>query len=331
MYCKNCGDVIDAKAGRCPSCGAVVGRQGRRPSRRRFWLGLVTACIAVLCLLTLNFESLGDLDLSWLPKSSRADDPTDPVDCVTQSGVTLDQVTFYDKDGIRLTALGIRDGYDCFEIPVRFENNTDQDMGFSAAEFVVNGITIQRSLLLCADAGQTAVDMLRINTGSLKAVGIRDIAVLSVPYGDLYDRAEYETRDTVSFTLNTSAAEGYVQPVDDSGLVIYDEGGLTIAFRGVTEEEWETTVDLFIRNSTGKDLMVEVQSITINGKNLPCLMFDTVCGGTVSYSRIPIQNDSLEDAHIQELKNAEATFFLVEPVTYVTLSTIGPLCFDFGD
>ena len=238
----------------------------------------------------------------------------------------INEIVIYDENNIKITATGLDFGT-MFGAEVKFllENNTDKNIALSGDYFAVNGITLYGSLYIEAAAGKKANGALTIFTDDLQRAQITDLATISSGTAYIFDTDSYETLYQVPFALETTANSTYTQPIDESGELLFEQNGVTIIAQTMSDSLTGKTVQLFVKNETGKDINISGENISVNGFTLDAWLYDTIYKDTVSYCLLELYSTSLEENNIETVEEITFTVSIIDPVSYSTLNTSGEL------
>lgn len=225
---------------------------------------------ALLILLVIGVVAVngGSDDKVKQPSSVEGDDSTAKKDTAKASDeVTVEEAELYNENGISVTVTGMKDSLFGPEISVTVANDTEQNVTVSTQLLSVNGYMLSTSGLYCdVAAGKKAADSISLMSSELDEAGIETIAALEF-YLSIYDSDSYDTiAKSELITVNTSAAEGFTQEVDDSGDVIYDANGVRVICKGLKDEViWDGCVVFLMENTSGKTLTVCGENVSVNG------------------------------------------------------------------
>lgn len=253
------------------------------------------------------------------PTAASQTQPTQPP--TETSGVTLENQVIYDKDGVRITVTGLEtDSWTGTKVWLMLENNTDRNLLLTGDVFVVNGITVQAYLYAEVAAGMKANDALELFTDVLDASGITEIATIRGYDTRIVDSDSLDTVAKVPLSLETSVAETHTQEIDDSGEEIFSKDGVTVIAQVISEEFYGQTVQLLVKNETGKNIIVEAENISVNGFTVDAWLYDTVCKDTVRFSELDLFVSGLADNGIEAVETVTFTLRILDDTTYETLT-----------
>lgn len=220
---------------------------------------------------------------------------------------TIEQTELYNDNGIRITA----DAFcaytyvDSYALRVTVANDSDRDVTVFTDSLSVNGYMLNLSNMFCeVEAGETVQEYLDLRTSDLEDAGIDTIANLEFVL-DLYDSNDYTDIDrTELITLDTSEPDDYVQPVDDSGREVYNDGSIRIVFQGMEVDETSNgTAKFFLENISDRNLSVTESDISINGQSSYATFWISLRPGTHAVTSIYFYG--LEELGITETAQLE--------------------------
>ena len=251
-----------------------------------------------------------------VPPTTETTAPTQP-----QSDVTLENQVVYDKDGVRITVTGLEeDTWTGTKVWMMLENNTDRNLLLTGDVFVVNGITVQAYLYAEVAAGMKANDALELFTDVLDASQIEKIATIQSYDARIVDSDSLDTVAKVPLSLETSVAQTHTQTIDDAGEKIFEKEGVTVIARVISEEFYGQTVQLLVKNETGRDIIVEAENISVNGFTVDAWLYDTVCKDTVRFSELDLFASGLQDNGIEAVETVTFTLRILDDRTYETIT-----------
>ena len=334
MYCRNCGKEIDDKAVVCPGCG--VPTDNAKPAKKKsifkcwwFWV-IIVAVLFVSCV-----GSAGDSESEQtpdLPSASSTDEAPGESISANDDEITIMETVLYEADGIRITVKGIEDTFMGTDINLLVENDTAENIAVGCDDFIVNGaITTNGYLYIDVAAGKKANGTLSFYASELSAAGIEQIATVSTFGAYISNTDTYLKTKDIAFDIATSAASTYVQTIDDSGNVLYDQGGITVIAKNLSDDFWGGTVTVLIKNNSGADILAQAQNISVNGFTISTLHSDTICNGTVCFSEIDIYESYLEENGIEEIQEVTFSINFISPKTFYTIAQTNELRIAVGE
>lgn len=244
--------------------------------------------------------------------------PTEPVP--TEPEAMIDPMVIFEEGGISITVtdltaatgFGSYSGKDA-RLQLHVVNGTDRNIFLMATVngVNINGISLEGALNhVVIPAGEEGDTFIFMEKGMLKEVGIDTIATIRCAGITVNDADTWERLYVVEeFSVNTVYAEGHTQPIDDTGAVIYDKNGITVIYRGTTQDSGGLEAKLLVKNSTQMDISVSTEGIALDGTvidpdGINFGMFRTIYAQSVSYGEIevdfPIPEELLEGGTVGE-------------------------------
>lgn len=311
IKCKSCGAEIAKNAKSCPQCGA----KNKKPIFKRWWFWAVIVIIAVTAF-----------------SGGEADDPAGAgsqgsglSSSESNDKVTIEETVLYENGGIRVTAKGIEDTITGVDINLLVENDTANNIAVGCTDFVVNGVTVDGYMYIDVAAGKKSNGTLSLYNTSLKTAGIEDIATLKTFDAYISDTDTYMKTADIYFEICTSIADTHTQTVDDTGDILFDQNGITVISKSLTKDYIGGTVTVLVKNSTGEDLIVQADNVSVNGYTISVLHSDAVCDGTVRFCEIELLETYLNENEIEEIDEATFELVFLNPKTYETVAKTGEL------
>ena len=216
-------------------------------------------------------------------------------------------------------------------ITLDFDNFSNRKYGISCNQIIVNDYMMNSnnydiSFSTLVEKGEGKGDRLSILASELKKAGIDKIGKIELSFhifdGDngkgLYD-SEY-------VTIKTSAYDSMQIVKQDDGSELFNDGGLRIVGKYVEKDElWGTAVVLYMENSTGKDVVIQVDEMSVNGTKVAPGFSSTVCDGKMSIDDIIITQRDLETAGTGSVSDIKLKFHIVEDKTLDIIKDTGDI------
>lgn len=229
---------------------------------------------------------------------------------------TISKAVLIDEGGIKITVTGMKDGWMGKEIKLLVENTTDKNIALTGGDFIVNGVTIAGYLYIDVAAGKKSNGEISLHSEALEMAGIEHIATIHAVDAHVIDKDEYETIMQTPLKITTSIAGEWEQRVDESGDIIFQEAGVTVIAKIVSDEIFGKTLILFTKNESDKDIVLEADNVSVNGFTLSAFMYDTVYAGTVRFCEMGIFSSELEENEIEVIEDVTFTLLVVNPKNY---------------
>lgn len=238
-----------------------------------------------------------------------------------KNGVTLENQVIHDKDGIRITVTGLEeDTWTGTKIWMLLENDTDKNIVLTGDVFVINGVTVQGYLYAEVAAGMKSNDALELFTEVLDTAGIEKIATIRGYDARIVDSDSFDTVAKVPISLDTSIASNYTQLIDESGEEIFSQEGVTVIAKVISEALYGQTVQLLVKNESGRDIIVEAENISVNGFTVDAWLYDSVCKDTVRFCELDLFASGLAENNIENVETVTFSLRILDDSTYETIA-----------
>ncbi len=225
--------------------------------------------------------------------------------------VAIDQAVLFDQEGIRITAKNLEtDGWSGPELKMLFENNTNRRVTVQCRNASVNGYMIDTIMSCDLAAGKKANDSLIFVKSSLAQAGIDTIANMEFSF-HIFDSDTWDTIiDSEMISIDTPAAAEYEYTFDNSGNSVYNENGLEFVVKGLNTDSslFGPSIVVFLRNSTGLDLTVQVRDVSVNGFMVNSIFSCDLMNGKCAIDTITLMSSDLEENCISEINEVELYF-----------------------
>lgn len=112
--------------------------------------------------------------------------------------------------------------------------------------------------------------------------------------------------------LKTSAADSYEYTFDDSGDAVYDEGGVKIVVKGLSDSDsiFGPGIIVYAENNSGKDVTVQVRDVSVNGFMVDPIFSADVAAGKHAVDSITFMSNNLDENEIDKIKDVELSFHI---------------------
>lgn len=228
----------------------------------------------------------------------------------------------YDKDGIKVTVTGFEtESYYGPEIGVLIENSSDKDAMVTSKQLSVNGCMMDDVMLYAeVAAGTKAEDFFMFSYDEMARRGIKELSKLEF-YIEVMDPDTYDTiGKSELLTLNLTPECN--QTFDYSGTELYNDGSIRIIYKGMESNSlFDGLVYFFIENSTGKDVSVYADSITINGVQCDEAFWADLRKGTVVLDTMVLWDLSAVNLEsIDQIETMELKFRVIDSESWDDLT-----------
>jgi len=264
-------------------------------------------------------------------KEETAEESTEETDDKNDSDVTIEEQVLIDQDGIRITAEGMDSGIFGPELKLLIENNTDTNLTFQARNASVNGYMADTSMSSDVTAGKKAHDELTFSAKGLEECGITTFTDMEFSFHIFKSDGWDPYLDTDIVRIETSAMGNYEQEVDDSGEVFYDQDGIKIIGKGLSDDSsiFGPGLILYIENNSSKDFTVQVRDTSVNGFMIDTSMSQDVLVGKKAITAVTFMKSSLEDNGITDIESVETSFHVFESDGWDTIVDTEPVVINF--
>ncbi len=246
---------------------------------------------------------------------------------------TIDEAVLFEQKGVRVTAKEIIDDPVWGKgIAVLIENDTFKNIGVQCNSIVVNNYMISDIFSSTVAAGKKINDTITLLSSNLEEAGIETISEVNISF-NVFDSDSYDTLfDTDEISIKTSAYGTVEQPVMDSGKELLNTNGVRIVGRYVTEDSiWGAGVLLYIENTSNSDVLVQCDNMSINGFMVTPYFSSQVNKGRMALTPITILSSDLEENGIDEVKDLELSFHIINPKSYDTIYESDPITFSVSE
>lgn len=253
---------------------------------------------------------------------AEAEEKTDAVvEDSKKADITIEEQVLVDRDGIKVTAKEyVFDAIWGEGIKVLIENNSDGDVSVGCDALIVNDYMISDLFGAEVAAGKKSNEIIYLSSSELNAAGIDTVGRV-----ELYFHAfNADTYDTIfsreSATIETSAIDKIDTEANDDGMELYNEGGIKIVGKTVDENSfWGTAILLYIENSSGQNVGISVEDLSVNGYMLEPLFSAEVYDGKKAVNEITLMSEDLEENDIETIEDVELKFHIYDIDTYDTI------------
>jgi hypothetical protein len=213
-------------------------------------------------------------------------------------------------------------------IKLLLENNSDKDVMVGCTALIVNDYMINDLFASEVAAGKKSNETLYLSSSELNAAGIENVGKIEI-YFHIYDSSTYDTiYDSDCVTIETSEYANMDETPNDAGNELYNEGGIRIVGKTVDENSfWGTAILLYIENTSGKNVGISVDDMSINGFMMSPFFSTTVYDGKKDIDEITIFSSDLEENGIESIDEVELKFHIYDADTYSTITDSDAITF----
>lgn len=243
--------------------------------------------------------------------------------------ITIEEQILLDRDGIKVTAKEyVEDSIWGDGIKVLVENNSDKNLGIGCDALIVNNYMITDLFSCNVAAGKKANDTIYLSSSALEAAGIDNVGQIEL-YLRVFDADTYQNvfnADPV--TIKTSAFANMDTTANDVGTELYNKDGIKIVGKFVEENSfWGTAVLLYMENTTGQNVTVSCDNVSVNGFMVTPLFYSSIYAGKMAVDEITILSSDLENNGITSVDEVELSFRIRNSDTYEKIAETDPIKF----
>lgn len=243
--------------------------------------------------------------------------------------ITIEEQVLLEQNDIKITAVSMEsDSIWGDGIKLLIENDSPSNVGVSCNALIVNDFMISDLFSSTVAAGKKANETMYISSSELKAAGITNIGQIET-YFHIYDSDSYETLfDAEPAIIKTSLYDKMDTTADVKGEELYNQDGVRIIGQYVNENSfWGTAVLLYIENTSGRNIGVSCDNMSINGFMVTPFFSSSVYDGKKAYDDITILSSDLEENNITSVEDIEVNFHIFDADSYSTICDTGAISF----
>lgn len=245
-----------------------------------------------------------------------------------KAAVTIDEQVLVEQDGVKITATEyVTDSIWGDGIKLLIENDSDSDYTVGCDALIVNDYMITDLFVSEIAAGKKANETMYLSSSGLKAAGIDNVGKVEMYFHAYNSDWDYIFKEAYA-EIQTSAYASMDTTPNDAGMELYNENGVKIVGKTVDEGSfWGTAVLLYCENTSGKNVGISVDDMSINGFMMSPFFSTTVYDGKKSIDEITIFSSDLEANGIESIDEVELKFHIYNSETYDTIADSDPITF----
>ncbi len=251
---------------------------------------IIAVVLAVISLVSTVFEGVDTIfEDAMIPEPGYEIivNEDDWADYVEESGL-MDPAVIYEDECLRVTVDSMGRYYGEHALVVTIQNDRQQNVTVSSEMLCVNGYVLSTSCLFAqVGAQETMQHYLCLDGEELEDAGITQIGTVTFEL-DVYDTDDYTPIAEVGpVTLETANAQDFVQTVDDSGEILYEDNGVKLVFKSVVNRYDDCyTMVLYLENATDETVVFSDNGIFINGEQTDSMLWNILPPNTRRVDRI---------------------------------------------
>lgn len=246
----------------------------------------------------------------------------------TSADESINEQVLVDQDGIKITATEyVTDSIWGDGIKLLVENNSVKDYTIGCEALIVNDYMITDLFSADVAAGKKSNEVMYLSSTELKAAGIDTVGQIEM-YFHAYDSNWDNLFKNVYSKLETSEFANMDTTPNDEGQELYNANGVRIVGKTVDENSfWGTAILLYIENTSGQNVGINVDNMSINGYMMTPLFSTTVYDGKKSIDDITIMSSDLEANGITSVDQVELKFHIYNAESYDTIADSDAITF----
>lgn len=246
----------------------------------------------------------------------------------TSADESINEQVLVDQDGIKITATEyVTDSIWGDGIKLLVENNSDKDYTIGCDALIVNDYMITDLFSADVAAGKKSNEVMYLSSAELKAAGIDTVGQIEM-YFHAYDSNWDNLFKNVYSKLETSEFANMDTTPNDEGQELYNANGVRIVGKTVDENSfWGTAILLYIENTSGQNVGINVDNMSINGYMMTPLFSTTVYDGKKSIDDITIMSSDLGANGITSVDQVELKFHIYNAESYDTIADSDAITF----
>lgn len=246
----------------------------------------------------------------------------------TSADENINEQVLVDQDGIKITATEyVTDSIWGDGIKLLVENNSVKDYTIGCDALIVNDYMITDLFSADVAAGKKSNEVMYLSSTELKAAGIDTVGQIEM-YFHAYDSNWDNLFKNVYSKLETSEFANMDTTPNDEGQELYNANGVRIVGKTVDENSfWGTAILLYIENTSGQNVGINVDNMSINGYMMTPLFSTTVYDGKKSIDDITIMSSDLEANGITSVDQVELKFHIYNAESYDTIADSDAITF----
>lgn len=242
----------------------------------------------------------------------------------------IEEKVIMEEEGIKVTAKSISYTGNVTDIKLLIENNTENDLNFSANLLSVNGIMIDSGLYANVAAGKKSNESISLYNEDLKQANIEALKDIEFELEASLNSGSYDTVATSSVTL-TSDVKNYTQKYNTKGTVVVDEQDIKIYVLGkkVNKKYGDVDIEVYIENNTDKTIKVSTDNESIDGFMVDASFYTSVKPGMKAYDSISLYGDELKENELEDFTSMELIFDIYDSETYRSIVKTDTITLEF--
>lgn len=292
------------------------------------WIALVL-CFTLFAIMALGSGSSSSSEKKDVVSSTDSEEKDESTsDEQGTSTPTIEESVLIDGNGIKITAKEyVSDSIWGDGIKLLIENSSDKDYTVGCDALIVNDYMITDLFASEIAAGKNANETMYLSSSELKAAGIDSVGKIEM-YFHAYDSEMNYLFQNEYTEIQTSEYANMDTTPNDTGMELYNENGIKIVGKTVDENSfWGTAILLYVENTSGKNVGISVDDMSINGFMMSPYFSTTVYDGKKAIDDITVFSSELEENGIESIEDVELKFHIYDADSYSTITDTDPITF----
>lgn len=231
---------------------------------------------------------------------------TEPTQSTT-APAAFEEIILRDDENctVKITAIE-EDGLWGYTLETYLENKTDKELMFSVSNASVNGFMCDPFWAVTVSAGMKANEEIHFMEEDLKRSGIETVTDIEYTLR-VYDSNDWDAEDLVNepvtiYPLGEEAVQPFTRQSVADEIVLFDDDNCTMIVTGFDPESiWGYTMNVYLENKTGENLMFSIGDAAVNGFMCDPFWAETVAPGKRSNTTVSWMTQDFEENGITEV------------------------------
>ncbi len=255
--------------------------------------------------LAASLSACGSEPAATVPAGS-APIQTEPTQSTT-APAAFEEILLRDDENctVKITAIE-EDGLWGYTLKTYLENKTDKELMFSVSNASVNGFMCDPFWAVTVSAGMKANEEIHFMEEDLKRSGIETVTDIEYTLR-VYDSNDWDAEDLVNepvtiYPLGEEAVQPFTRQSVADEIVLFDDDNCTMIVTGFDPESiWGYTMNVYLENKTGENLMFSIGDAAVNGFMCDPFWAETVAPGKRSNTTVSWMTQDFEENGITEV------------------------------
>ena len=228
--------------------------------------------------------------------------------------VTFTELSVADNDECMIKVTGLKSvkpfGY---SVEVQLENKSaDKEYTFTTDGSSIDGIECYAYFSSTVPAGKKSKETIEFSLNDLEENGIKDVTDIKLTFR-VYDSEDWSAEDVVYesvhiYPYGEENAKKYERTAKKTDKVILDNDYAKVVVTGYEHDDvWGYSVNLYIINKSGKDIMFAAEDTSVNGYMVNPFFSNSVSAGNCEFTSMSWLDSTLEENGIDDVEEIEFT------------------------